>query len=212
MGKLIRAAVAVIVLFAVSVAQYTPPAGGGITSACTNQVITGLNGSSAPTCSSVSNAMIAANTINLATKLDANALPLANTMHYGVMVTKANTSVNNTTDTLISFDTEVRDDGGFWVVGAPTKLIVPSGGDGWYVVTALLRWDSNGTNSRFCHVKKNGNFLDWTTGVLAGASGGTITSVVVYLVATDYLEVDAYQDSGGARTINTSTFSLARVN
>ena len=64
-----KAKIAVSVIFAamlLAAFQYTPPAGGGITGgSCTNQLVSALSTAGVPTCSTVSNAMLANTTVTV---------------------------------------------------------------------------------------------------------------------------------------------------
>lgn len=80
-----------------------------------------------------------------------------------------------------------------------TRLTVPSGKDGKYIPWAKVEFATNGTSYRRLHLMKNGSLIHLTT-AMAHASVGTIMTVTwmpVTLVATDYLELQALQNSGG---------------
>jgi hypothetical protein len=61
----------------------------------------------------------------------------------GVFVTRSTAqsiSINATESA--SFDTEVRDDLGAWTIADPTKLTVPAGKSGWYIITGSVWWQA----------------------------------------------------------------------
>lgn len=65
----------------------------------------------------------------------------------GVRVSRATTqSITGGAQTAISFGTVVRDDGGFFSVGTPTRVTVPAGGAGTYLFLGNMKWDAGGTN------------------------------------------------------------------
>jgi hypothetical protein len=61
----------------------------------------------------------------------------------GVHVSRSTAqSVASTATELASFDTEDRDDSGAWTISDPTKLTVPSGGTGWYIICGSTYWQA----------------------------------------------------------------------
>jgi hypothetical protein len=110
-------------------------------------------------------------------------------------------TISNATQTAISFDTVDFDTTSFVNIGAnPTRVTVPSGQGGKYICMANLRWDSNATGSRQIRINKNGSTrVAWS--IVPAISGSicimSVSSVIMTLIATDYLEMFVYQDSGG---------------
>ncbi len=124
-------------------------------------------------------------------------------------------TLTNDTTTTISWDAETRDDGGVHDnVTNNSRLTVPSGAGGWYLVTATLQYTTNATGARSCVLRLNG-----TTTIAvqtAGPSAAQISvtaATLIYLAATDYIEVQGYQTSGGdLDVVNTVTSaSMIRV-
>lgn len=59
----------------------------------------------------------------------------------GVCVTRSTgQNIASLATTAASFDTEVRDDLGAWTIADPTKLTVPTGGTGWYLINGSVHW------------------------------------------------------------------------
>jgi hypothetical protein len=112
-------------------------------------------------------------------------------------------SLTNNTVTKITFNTAsgTPDIGSYdpnaWFNNANDRIVV--GQDGFYNITANVGFASNTTSRRLVLIYVNG---DQREGVqVPAASGGTTLisiSTNVYLEATDYVEVHALQQSGGA--------------
>lgn len=101
--------------------------------------------------------------------------------------------------TPISFNTEVKDTDSIFDLAAPTRLTARTAG--WYTITGSFVWPGTaGGNYRLGGIRKNGG------GLLAQATSpfGTGTYPRVSLAAVefmnvgDYVELNAYQDSGSA--------------
>lgn len=121
----------------------------------------------------------------------------------GCRVYKSTTTTisNGTLTALSSFNTERWDTDAYHDTGTnPGRISIPSGHDGLFAAGAHTEWDANSTGVRTIYIRKNGT--DYLAGLRYNASGSSNTtglSVVTMapLVATDYLEVVVYQDSGG---------------
>jgi hypothetical protein len=113
-------------------------------------------------------------------------------------VTRAATqAITTAVETAISFDTEVRDDGGYWVVGSPTRLTIPA--TGWYNLSGHTIWEANTTGIRYGALMKNGT--DYLAYVSNGphATNGNFRenlAINVYLTAGDYIEMKVTHDRG----------------
>jgi hypothetical protein len=69
----------------------------------------------------------------------------------------ATNSLLNGVLTTISFNTEQYDIGGCWAVSpSPTAIIIPTGGDGVYLVLANAAFSSNSAGARFARISKSG--------------------------------------------------------
>jgi hypothetical protein len=116
----------------------------------------------------------------------------------------ADQSLSNATFTAITFNSETFDTDGFHSTSVNTsRLTVPSGKAGYYLVTAQLAYNGNATGQRQAEVTVNaaGGFAKFIQ-LNAGSSyvpqpkGVTILNLAV----GDYVELNGYQDSGGALT------------
>lgn len=150
-----------------------------------------------------------------ASNITSGSLAIARTTHYGASVNNTSTnSINNTTDTIVTFNSVQRDDCTCYSAGTPNRLTIPSGGDGWWQVSVSGAWDNNGTNIRNLSLWKNGAIIDsgLTSTYINIGSATEYVSYGLYLVATDYVQLDVWQNSGGTRTINKVNLTAERVN
>jgi hypothetical protein len=116
-------------------------------------------------------------------------------------VKTANQSLTNATYTAITYNTETYDTDGFHSTATNTsRITIPTGKSGYYTVFVLGCFAANGAGARIIKIVKNGG-TDLALNVLFG-NGGAQTSMVISdiinLTAGDYIEVFAYQSSGGA--------------
>lgn len=123
-------------------------------------------------------------------------------------------SISNATFTTINFEAENFDTDSFHsTVTNTSRLTIPAGKDGKYLVTANLAFDTNATGIRACVIRKNG--ADYAKGTWIGAfneSAVLVATQMISLVATDYVEMQVYQSSGGSLNIKgdsaSSMFSI----
>lgn len=133
----------------------------------------------------------------------------------------ATQNVNNTTDTQLTFNSEDYDTDGFHSTGSNTdRITIPTGETGYYLVHAHTTWSPSATGERIMVIRKNGSDVAGASSSVPVNSGtyGTrqIVSVILFLTAGDYLQVNVYQNSGGTRTAggtggDVSTFSAAKI-
>jgi hypothetical protein len=126
----------------------------------------------------------------------------------GCLVTSTATpqSVANTAATKVNFDSEDFDTDGFHSnVTNNTRITIPSGKDGYYFVYGLIHWSPNTGGRRVLYIAKN----NATVVQNEGFSVATNTQYpalwlgqVFNLVAGDYLELEAFQSSGGSLNLN----------
>lgn len=116
-------------------------------------------------------------------------------------------SVSNATWTAISWDLENYDTDAFHNNSTNnTRITIPAGKGGKYLIASNLFNPSNATGSRLIKIQKNGADIaygDWQR-ANSGHSTSTIFSQVLDLAVADYIEVNLYQDSGGALNVNSS--------
>lgn len=115
-------------------------------------------------------------------------------------------SINSAAFTAISFDSEEYDTDGYHEgVTNPTRLTVPA--TGVYLVTGSFGWSTASATGSQILIRSNGtNYLSNSaipTGHVSNA-GSMTTSRIVALSATDYVELIAWQNSGGALLVQTA--------
>ncbi len=117
-------------------------------------------------------------------------------------------SLPNATYTAITYDAESYDTDAFHSTSTNTsRITIPSGKSGYYSVFFIGCFAANGSGARVIKIQKNG-VNDLSTAVLFGNSGAQTSMViadVLNLTAGDYLEVLAYQSSGGALNFENPT-------
>jgi hypothetical protein len=134
----------------------------------------------------------------------------------------ANKTLSNNTETKIDFDAENFDTNGFHDnTTNNTRLTVPTGQGGYYLVTWNAIFAGNNTGYRSACILKNGAAAP---GSAANAMGGISSyshagnQFVINLVAGDYIEVSAFQNSGVGLTLfcepefpNATVLTLSRL-
>jgi hypothetical protein len=129
------------------------------------------------------------------------ALPSSTPSFVGVRLTKSGTqSLTNNTAAKITWDTETYDTDGFHSTSTNTsRITIPSGKAGYYSITATGAIAGNATGQRYFAFYKNGS-LELIFARAAGYSADTALSgtAIFNLAETDYIELEAFQNSGGA--------------
>lgn len=119
---------------------------------------------------------------------------------FGCILGRTNDfNVANDTFVPITWNTEYRDDGGFWSSG--TDAIVPAGGDGIYVIHAVNDFASNGTNRREIFLSVNPDTVPRALGHETIPDPGGVDQMIsitrfTHLVAGDKIRTEVYQASG----------------
>jgi len=114
--------------------------------------------------------------------------------------TNATQSITNNVQAVITWNTENFDTNGFHSTVSNTgRITIPSGYAGKYLFTSSGFFDSNATGSRRMGMLLNGSNIRFSQApaTTAGSSGVTITTILNLSVG-DYVEVAAFQNSGGA--------------
>jgi hypothetical protein len=132
----------------------------------------------------------------------------------------ASQSINDSTFTAASFQVEDYDTDSFHDNSTNnSRMTIPSGKGGYYLLVADISFASSGAGTRKIAFRVNGSDYRTEMGIQASA-GGTSTEVVLSdiqnLSAGDYIEVMAWQNSGGALNINydgnnIGWFALAKI-
>ena len=135
--------------------------------------------------------------------------PVIGGLFSGARVTKSATqTLTNGTWTIVTFNTEQFDVGGYHDNSTNTsRLTIPSGKSGYFLIHGSIMWGANSAGTRQVYITKNGTDIILDDGA---AIDGTYpatrrVSLISYAVATDYFELNVRQDSGGSRTINAGT-------
>lgn len=108
--------------------------------------------------------------------------------------------------TAISFDTEVFDQGNFWVVGSPTLFTIPE--TGMYIFGGNAIWAANATGTRELGFRLNGSTILLAVDQPPDPTNGGTTTIYAHaayqskLTAGDTLELVARQESAGALLVN----------
>jgi len=114
------------------------------------------------------------------------------------------TAIANNTNTAILFDTENFDTDAFHSTSTNTsRITIPSGLAGKYLVTWQGNWASNATGRRSINLYGNGVAIRYSPEVNGTSTSfpGNQGSVVLDLAVGDYLELFAVQTSGGSLTL-----------
>lgn len=122
-------------------------------------------------------------------------------------------SIPNSTQTVINWDFDYTDPAGLHNIASNNSAIYVKAA-GWYQIQAQVQFVYNATGYREISLLKNGSSLDRTTAIVApitGTAAYASTSILTYLIPGDYIEVRAFQNSGGALDVRTnqSAFSVA---
>lgn len=120
----------------------------------------------------------------------------------------AGTSINTATPTAVPFATEEFDTSAFHDTSSNnTRLVVPSGKDGYYIVQGQATFAVANLAGTYALIRKNGTtdlaFMGRFGGETAGVAGHSLVALV-NLAATDYVELIVNQSSGSARALETT--------
>ena len=115
----------------------------------------------------------------------------------------SNPSIANNTLTTISFGAELFDSDGFHSnTTNNSRITIPAGKAGKYLITGANIFLTNSTGIRSIRFYKNGSLI-YFYNMEAATSANTIMNVsyLADLAVNDYVEMIAYQTSGGALTM-----------
>jgi hypothetical protein len=126
----------------------------------------------------------------------------------GCSLTKTSSQgTDNATETAITFDSETYDTDGFHsTVTNTSRITIPAGKAGKYLFTGVYVFDDNATGIRYLNLKKNGstNLYLNNANATSSSAGFYCFSFVYNLIATDYIEMFVYQNSGGSKNLLSS--------
>ena len=105
------------------------------------------------------------------------------------------------TEIVVTFDNETIDTDGFHSTSSNTgRITIPSGKAGKYLITANILWVPSGTGARLLTLYKNGSTTAvgyYQVGGNAAGGPNLVISVVLDLAVADYVNLYAWQSSGG---------------
>lgn len=135
------------------------------------------------------------------------ATPSSGSTFSGVSVRLSSAvSLANDSGVIVNFDTENFDTDAYHSTSSNTsRLTVPTGKAGKFLVGCSAVFNASATGYRNISPRKNGStYLGSQSAQNVGASGNTgVTNINVYdLAVGDYIEIDAYQNSGGSLNLN----------
>jgi hypothetical protein len=113
-------------------------------------------------------------------------------------------TINNATTTVLTWNSETFDIGGYHsTVTDTSRITIPSGKSGYFQICANARWAINSAGAREFGIQdKNGtNIIIVTQPSIADEYIGQSVSTIIYADATDYFEVRVYQSRGGTLDI-----------
>lgn len=111
------------------------------------------------------------------------------------------TSIPNATITTLSWGTEVFDEPGAWAAGTPGRLTAPA----WatkVLIGANLQWGAGSTQSRVLIIQKNAAGSLVRNDQFATGVAGTTLVTMDSCVGGDFYQLQAFQDTGGAFSLN----------
>jgi hypothetical protein len=121
----------------------------------------------------------------------------------------ATQSISNNTFTAITFTSEDFDTDAFHDNSTNnTRLTIPTGKGGYYLISGLVGFDNNTSGARGVTLQKNGVDVNYLYLQAPNVSGQPLLAPISYVAAAaagDYFELFAYQASGGALNIKTET-------
>lgn len=118
------------------------------------------------------------------------------------------TSIANNSVTSLTWDTEDMDSDGWHSTSSNTSRITPTKA-GWIRFTGTITFANNSAGRRGIALRFNGSTTWWGTTIFSGVNANLTVTLTVTVPAngsTDYFEIGAFQDSGGAlNTADTAT-------
>lgn len=110
----------------------------------------------------------------------------------------SNQSINTGTLTVVQFNSSVFDDHNAWD-STNYRYVLPMSGK--YFVIAQVAFDDSATGARAISIRKNGTIINDTSIPASGAASAdhaVLAQILISGNAGDYIDVQAYQASGGA--------------
>jgi hypothetical protein len=113
-------------------------------------------------------------------------------------------SIATGTFTALTFDSERFDTNSFHsTVTNTSRITIPTGKDGKYLITSSIEMDTNTTGRRLVRLYKNGSAeIEMSRIPASSINPLAVGTVILSLSAADYIEVFVLQDSGSSQNIN----------
>ena len=129
--------------------------------------------------------------------------------------TSGTISIANNTVQIINWNSENFDTDAFHSTATNTsRITIPAGKAGKYQIIAQLQYAGNATGQRQIRIDKNGSNTSGAVASIVGAGDENFSVVEIFdLIVGDYIEIAAFQNSGGALNIDvTGTKSFFSAN
>ena len=131
------------------------------------------------------------------------ATPAAGASFVGCsLYTTGSQTISNATFTAVLFDSESFDTDTFHSTASNTsRVTIPSGKGGKYALSGTVSCDGAASGVRAMAIYQNGSpvkYVSQALGAGAGAASRLSFALTLSLVATDYVELYFYQESGGS--------------
>jgi hypothetical protein len=122
-------------------------------------------------------------------------------------------TVANATASLVSFNSEYFDTNGFHDNATNnSRITIPTGKSGYYLITASLGYNFNATGFRETKILLNGSQLQATYNLVTSVGYTTQTfACVANLTAADYIQLTTYQSSGGSLDSSNTQNNLSAI-
>lgn len=119
-------------------------------------------------------------------------------------------SINNATDTVLTFDSEEFDSDAYHSTSSNTsRITIPTGLGGKYLVGCKVEFAGNATPARFVRFLKNGASVRASMvtepSPTAATTADLMAETILDLAAGDYVEVLVFQNSGGPLNVGSAT-------
>ena len=126
-----------------------------------------------------------------------------------------NQTIANGTYTIITFDAESYDTDAFHSTATNTgRMTVPAGKAGKDLISGFVGFASNNTGYRLIRLQKNGSTVSYFSATPFSGDTNTVPlSYTIDLAVADYIELNAYQNSGGNLGVeSTSQYTTFQIN
>jgi len=123
---------------------------------------------------------------------------------------EAGQNISNATYTALTYNSENYDTDGFHSTSTNTsRLTIPTGKGGKYLITTFVNWDNSAGGYRIAVIYLNGTYNKAVGIETSGGYLGQNCSYTMTLAAGDYIETYVYQNSGGTRNCNENKYFQA---